>query len=264
MRLLGRHLPAACVLSVPVWAGQAVAEPCVGAAFQRPFPGATGAQTRHVDVPSPRFPGLWQEGWINGNRYVLYANGEASLQDGAAESTWSIFVQCDLEAGTCTETIDGAPPDAARQVAGLLGKCIVDPDQVKVPEVEPPAPPLVAPETDGWALAPTAETPVVEPNEPDPEPELDPQPEPEPVPDPEPKPEIAAAPCGLAAVSGEDYGTTLQLLLVEAGADPGPIDGLPGRKTREALAQVLGADAGELAVRAAIDALDEFLCRPPE
>lgn len=262
MMQFGRYLRAACVVAAPVWTGQAVAEPCVGAAFDRQFPGATGVQTRHADVPSPRFPGLWQEGRINGDRYVLYANGEASLQDGAAEPEWSIFVQCDLEAATCTETVDGSPPEAALQLAEVLGQCFVNPDRVTMAEVVPPAPPLIAPQTDGWALAPTGGTPIVEPTDPDPTPASNPAtgPAPEPGPDPDP----AAVQCGLAAVSGEDDGTTLQLLLVEAGADPGPIDGLPGRKTRQALAQVLGPDASELGVQAAIDALDEFLCRPSD
>lgn len=152
---LRRLTPQALVLlSGPLLAGQAAAEACVGAAFERPFPGATGVETRHADVPSPRFPGLWQQGRINGDRFILYANGEATLIDGASEPAWTISVQCDLDAGTCTESAEGSPPEAAMQVARQLGRCFVAPDEVTAPVVPPPPPAPVAPPTEGWALVP--------------------------------------------------------------------------------------------------------------
>ncbi|MHA6327059.1 hypothetical protein [Roseivivax sp. CAU 1753] len=195
--------------------------------------------TRYADVPSPRFPGLWQEGRINGDRYFLYANGEATLENGGAEPDWSITVLCDLEARTCTETAEGSPPEAAFLVANLMGQCFVAPDNLKTPAITAPGPALVAPATEGWDVTPKPGEPVAETTDPEP----------------------TSAACGLAAVPDEDPGTTLQLLLVEADVDPGPIDGLPGRNTRQALVQVLGESAEDLELEAAVAALNAFLCR---
>lgn len=258
---LRRLTPQALVLlSGPLLAGQAAAEACVGAAFERPFPGATGVETRHADVPSPRFPGLWQQGRINGDRFILYANGEATLIDGASEPAWTISVQCDLDAGTCTESAEGSPPEAAMQVARQLGRCFVAPDEVTAPVVPPPPPAPVAPPTEGWALVPGSGAVPAEPEDTTVEPTPAPAPEvTEPAPEPEPEP--AAPPCGLATIPEGAPGLTLQRLLVEAGADPGPLDGLPGRMTRSALAQVLGDDARTLEIADAITALDAFLCK---
>ncbi|MFW2589982.1 peptidoglycan-binding domain-containing protein [Sagittula sp. SSi028] len=257
---LGRALVAGALTGI-VMAGQAGAEPCVGAAFDLPFPGATGVQTRRADVPSPRFPGLWQEGRINGHAYVLYANGEATIEEGAEEPAWSVFVQCDLEAATCDVTQEGDPPANMREVGEMMGRCFVAPDEVRVLPPPAPDPVQVAPPTEGWALAPTTEEDdatnnTVEPEVAAPEPTVQPEPEPETQPEP--------APCGLTTVGDAEPGRALQLLLVDAGADPGPIDGLPGRKTRDALAQVLGEEARALEIPQALDALDALLCTTPD
>ncbi|WP_163850800.1 peptidoglycan-binding domain-containing protein [Pseudooceanicola aestuarii] len=233
---------------------QAQAAPCVGANFQRPLPGATGVETRFVDVPSPRFPGLWQEGRIEGHPYVIYANGEASLQEGRAEPRWSIFVLCDLDAGSCTQTAEGSPPAPAVTIATMLGQCFVAPEQVVAAPVRAPDRVVIAPPSDGWALTPP------------PDPVFAPQ-------DPGALAEAAGslgaanaaaveptAPCGLQTVPEGEPGITLQLLLVEAGVDPGPIDGFPGRRTRAALAEVLGAEAARMEIAAATTALSEHLC----
>lgn len=302
MRRMGPRALALGLVATSFTGLEAAAAPCVGDNFERPFPGATEVSTRFVDVPSPRFPGLWQEGRLQGYSYILYANGEATVQDGGLEPQWSISVFCDLENGSCEQVADGTPPAAAVRVATLMGQCFVAPETVDVPPVPEPEPDPVAPDTEGWALVlpddetdispqPTLSDTVEEPlphpalvaedgtadAEPEPaetqaeEAESEPaEPQPVEAEAAEPAPaQVAAedppappAPCGLATVPEGTPGATLQRLLVEAGEDPGPIDGFPGRLTRRALIAVLGEDAGNLGTEAAIVALNAHLCQP--
>lgn len=246
---------AGCVAAAPA----AAATPCVGTGFDHPFPGATGVVTRFADVPSPQFPGLWQEGTINGHGYRMYANGEASVQEAGPEPGWAVFLRCDLPGKSCTTTTEGTPPDAAIAIAGVMERCFIAPETVYAPLPAPAEPALVAPPTEGWALAPTP-SPEPEPPETDP---TAPEPAASAVPAEDTQTSAPAAPCGLAAIPDGSPGLTLQRLLVAAGADPGPLDGLPGRRTRTALTQVLGAAAGDLTTQEAVRALDAVLCAAP-
>ncbi|MEF3049204.1 hypothetical protein [Pseudotabrizicola sp. L79] len=223
----------------------AAAETCVGAGFDQPFPGATAVVTRQADVPTPQFPGLWQEGLIGGYFYELYANGEASLKADPAGEAWQITVDC--KEGACAQTVQGNPPDGASQIAAQLGQCLVSP--VVTPILADPVPAEAPPEAPVEASAEAA--PVVA--------EAPAEVQPTPV----PPPEEAKPPCGLATLPAADPGTTLQLLLVAAGADPGPIDGMPGQNTMNALASILGQGAKAMAIDAAISALDAHLCAMP-
>lgn len=244
---------ASAVVALPLMATQAWAEPCVGAAFDTPFPGATGVVTRYADVPSPRFPGLWQEGLIRGYPYVLYANGEADLRDSRRDPMWVISVACDPGATTCVQEMDGTPPEVAVAIATQLGQCFVAPETVTTPAVSLPKP-------------------VTTPAVPLPEPVAEPRPAPAPTQAAPPSSlpplvpgdddEVVRAPCGLDAVPEGEPGITLQLLLVEAGADPGPIDGLPGQKTLTALGQVLNVSPDDLTLEEAVAAMNSFLCEP--
>lgn len=234
MRPLGLGLLAGIMATT-----QGAAEPCVGDSFDRPFPGATSVETRFADIPSPNFPGLWQEGRIDGYPYRIYANGEASLQDGGSDPLWSIDVLCPGDSDNCTQSVTGTPPEVALGIATRLGLCFVAPDRAAVPVAPPPAPP------------PVTVTPEAAPSEP-------------PVAAPTVTAPKVTAPCGLAALPEGEPGITLQLLLVAAGGDPGPIDGLPGALTRDALGQILGPEAEGLTAEAAIAALDAFLCKAPE
>jgi len=217
---MNRQVRSGIALALMLCGRQAAAEPCVGPAFDRPFPGATEVVSRYADVPSANFPGLWQEGRINGLAYALYANGEALLQDSATNPAWSISVTCQDGAERCAQVTTGQPPAAAGGVAAALAECLTGPV-------------LTGPD------APAAPQPPAAP--------------------PPPAP-VAAQPCGLAKLPPDAPVITLQRLLVEAGADPGPINGRPGKQTGKALLQVLGRAARTLTVEQAIAALDAQLC----
>lgn len=102
----------------------AVAEPCVSATFDVPLPGAIDVVTRHADVPSPQFPGLWQEGRLEGYFYTLYANGEAVLKSRRNAPAWEFKVVCDAEQVDCSISVNGLPPDDAKPLADVLALCL--------------------------------------------------------------------------------------------------------------------------------------------
>lgn len=185
-------------------AGGLAAEPCVTDTFDTPFPSATNVVTRHADVPSPQFPGLWQEGSLDGYFYALYANGEATLKADQSSRDWELSVTCPESAQVCLIEGTGSPPEGAIGIAEQLGQCLRG--QQAQREV------------------------------------------------------VADVPCGLATIPEGDAGTTLQRLLLAAGADPGPIDGLPGKKTRDAVIEILGPPAGALDITALTEALNSFMC----
>jgi len=139
MRLLGALAAGMCN------AGLALAEPCVSATFDTPLAGATGVVTRQVDVPSPQFPGLWQEGQLNGFFYALYANGEAVVSGQTDTPVWAIVVNCNVSTEDCALATDGAPPEGAQAVATVLAHClrgtsVTDPVEAEIKPDPAPAP----------------------------------------------------------------------------------------------------------------------------
>lgn len=104
--------------------GSAVAEPCVSATFDTPLTGAVDVVTRYADVPSPQFPGLWQEGMLEGYFYTLYANGEGLLQSSRNAPSWEVKVTCTAEAGECSIKADGTPPENAQRLADVIAQCL--------------------------------------------------------------------------------------------------------------------------------------------
>jgi hypothetical protein len=68
--------------------------------------------------------------------------------------------------------------------------------------------------------------------------------------------------CSDINVSGGDTVGALQRLLVQAGANPGKLDGVYGPATDRALLEVLGYAGRDLELSAAILAVEEYLCRP--
>ncbi|WP_417272647.1 hypothetical protein [Celeribacter halophilus] len=247
----------------------AFAQTCVGAGFDIPLPGATAVETRHVDIPSPTYPGIWQEGTVRNFFYRIYANGEAALSPSASNSDWEITVLCD--AGTCQKSVTGTAPQAALDTADLLEACLLGGDAAQQ---------LLAAEPDGTAPPPDGTVPALvqdnPPESPTPAPQA-PLSEDSTTPDtvaPEPSPQIIeetapvtpvpvkdTAPCGLAAIPEGPPGITLQRLLVEAGENPGPLDGIPGRRTRTALQNLFGAQSVNMDTAEAITALDNLLCQ---
>ncbi len=239
------------------FATAAVAETCVSETFSRPFPGATGSQTRHADVPSPRFPGIWQEGWIDGFFYRIWSNEEAVLQPEASRPAWTISVVCDGGGKACRKAIDGTPPVPALEIADDLGRCLSDAgyagrraenaEATALAEGGVTSGEAAGPEgTDGTlTVAGQGADKSATAGETD-------------------GSTTETAACGLATLPDGPNGLTLQRLLLEAGANPGPLDGFVGARTRRALEQVLGASAANLAEPDAISALDNALCGDPE
>ncbi|MGO4906917.1 hypothetical protein ACEN2J_01150 [Pseudorhodobacter sp. W20_MBD10_FR17] len=67
-------------------------------------------------------------------------------------------------------------------------------------------------------------------------------------------------PCGVNAIPQGPEGITVQRLLVLAGANPGRIDGFPGRRTRNAIVELLGAEGRTMPIPEVITALNQRLC----
>lgn len=208
-------------------ASAARSETCVSDTFERPLPDAVDIEVRHADVPSPRFPGIWQEGWIDGFFYRIWSNKEAVLQSNRKSPSWSISVLCNDDTAECQNIIEGAPSTAALETVGDLSGCL------KNAAFSGQAQPVVETQSPVEPVAEVVTTTI----------------------DPAPQ-----SPCGLATVPDGPSGLTLQRLLVEAGGDPGQLDGLVGPKTYNALIQILGPSAQSLDLDAAITAIDAYLC----
>lgn len=314
-----------------LFADPAIAEPCVGAAYDIPFPGAVGVSMHHADVPASQFPGVWQDGMIDGQFYQIFANRLAVLKAERTTPAWSINVNCQQK--PCTILVAGNPPEAALTTSKKLEQCLVppeaktaaSPDAKKAPEAKAPSKPAPdkaapkastsekvvpakpapakpapegkakgtanpGPEQKLPAKADAAARPVTDaetsianaplaaksgsaplkPTAPDAE---KPAPPGQPTastgnpatkmtctpPQNETTP-IVAVTCRSAVIPGGDPVSTLQKLLVMAGADPGGVDGLYGGKTKKAVLEVLGYRGRNLDVSEAIGAVDAFLC----
>ncbi|WP_376873943.1 hypothetical protein [Albirhodobacter sp. R86504] len=318
MSVARRQIPYAGALIALCAAHGALAAPCVGDAFDQPVPTATNVVTRQVDVPSPQFPGLWQEGYLNGYPYAIYANGEGSFQASETDAAWSATFVCDSAAQTCAQDVTGALSPEGQAGLTMLTRCLLGPVSAPPP---PPAPPEVTaaataedeineaaaataaaatggstvpplPETTGpaldegaetWALSPSdgaTQAPVGGPTETAPPsgpedatpaaPQQDtpaatavtPPADQAAAPEETTPPASPPATCGLVTLPSLSEGETLQRMIQLAGGDPGPIDGFPGARTRDALIQVLGAAGASLTNRDAIVALDDLLCTP--
>jgi hypothetical protein len=238
-------------------AGFAAAEPCVSDTFDRPLPRATNVLTRRVDIPSPQFPGLWQEGIIGGYFYTLFANGEGVLQATPDEPGWAINIICDEAAKTCERVPEGLPaPADALAIVDLLERCYISPEtaqDIVQPTVVASPEPIVEPVSEP--------TPVSEPiTVADPTTAAEPTPVAEATSAPTTEPPPPSIPCGLNAIPEGAEGITVQRLLLLGGADPGPIDGFPGNRTRTAIVELLGEKAADMPIPAAIITLDQLLC----
>lgn len=282
-------LAALCLLPAPL-----LAQPCVGPAFDRPLPGAEDVERRFADVPSARYPGLWQEGRVAGFTYRLFMDLTAELNDGSARPDWQVFLTCDAAAGTCAESFDGLAPVAASRTAQVLGRCLlgeaITAADFAAPESLRPATGL-PPGTGLYRDNDRAENPAAglaaaaaleAQRNPDagtasaiiPAAPEDDRPLAFGAADPvAPPPQdtgrlgpnlLPSGQCGLSAVDGGSSPVmTLQRLLQEGDFGPGPADGMMGPMTRQALVRALGAEAAGLDVAQAIAALDRLLCEAP-
>ena len=211
------------VLAVSIVIGEttfAVAEPCVGADFEKPFPGGRDVVTRRADVRSSLFPGVWQEGSVADLSYKLYGNGDAVVQAKPLQATWRLSYSCPQDGSLCGQDVQGAPPPEAFDLLDDLNTCYRN---------EKPAAPTAS-------IDPIK---VTEQNEAD---------------------QVQASPCGSATFSDEQDEVVLQKLLTLAGTDPGVADGIIGPKTTRALVDALGEIGPDLEVTKAIEMLDGILC----
>ncbi|MGO4855625.1 hypothetical protein [Phaeovulum sp. W22_SRMD_FR3] len=266
--------------------------------FEVPLPGATGVQVRHADVPTARFPGLWQQGVIDGLQYWLYADLSATLAPGNSADDWRIELTCDATTETCDRVISGATPDTARLTADMLERClaglplVVEEVQARapaavpvseadaaargdeVPEETPAAtsstlnpiadatPATGDPSIGNATTASPSEASAVQATD-----QLQAAPAasgwpPEASRNAQLGPAIMPpAPCGRAGLPVAPTVLTLQRLLLVAGQNPGPLDGFMGPRTRRALAAVLGRSAARLDAEDALQALEQHLCR---
>ncbi len=81
----------------------------------------------------------------------------------------------------------------------------------------------------------------------------------------EPEPEAVKtseldAPCEETLLTGDTDEIALQKLLIMAGADPGPVDGLIGPKTLDAFSQVTGESAQAFNLSSAALTLRALVC----
>ncbi|MBU2937627.1 MULTISPECIES: peptidoglycan-binding domain-containing protein [Pacificibacter] len=232
--------------------------------MDRAFPGATSVETRHVDVPSPNFPGLWQEGFIFGYFYQIFANDEAVLAESKSEPDWSIAITCVDE--VCHRNVAGNPNEGTINIADLLASCLRDPNLSAEAVEQKLSLSERAVNTEGQTHAltqPLAISDVEDESEAieqqDTEQEAT---EIEAVrPQGEDIEKAVTDPCGLAAIPEGTPGFTVQRLLTLAGADPGPIDGIIGGMTRAAISEVLGEPQETLDLSKVIVELNALLCR---
>ncbi len=272
-------------------AARAQAEPCVGASFDRPLPGASSVERRFADVPTARYPGIWQEGRVSGYFYQLSSDISGLLAPGRAAPEWRVTILCDVAAGRCERQEHGPVPEAARPVAEALGGCLLGAPVAAVYFDSGAAtaaerqglPPDAGLTGEGRAIDPAAglataagrvgarRSPAEDAARPADAGEGADRPaafragEGRAGPDLPPgafnptlrPPET----CGLDAITEDGPPVlTLQRLLASGGWNPGPMDGLMGARTRAALVEALGPGAGDLDTDAALDALDAALC----
>ncbi|WP_108258743.1 hypothetical protein [Mangrovicoccus ximenensis] len=123
MKAAGLAVCGALALPVPV-----LAEPCVGPGFDRPLPGAVQSEQRFRDVPTARFPGIWQEGRIAGFSYQIASDLSAFVAPGFEAPEWQVVVLCDADAAGCEQRRTGDVPPGALPVAEMLGRCLLGED----------------------------------------------------------------------------------------------------------------------------------------
>lgn len=134
--------------------------PCVGADLATPLPKATEVAQTTMDIPAARFPGIWQQGQLNGFAYRIFPDLTAVVFDERANTGWRIDLLCTASA-RCVQTVVGAAPETASAAAKAIGECLVPVEESPGPPS--PAPPA-APPHDGKADAvPTVIKPAAKP-----------------------------------------------------------------------------------------------------
>lgn len=209
-------------------AAPALADPCVSATFDLPFPDATGVQSFIVDVPSARFPAFWQMGFIDGYQYRLFSNGEGEITASDPENGWTVEITCETSGQSCDVTAIGAAPAEVLQIADALGQCLLG---IEIAQAQ------TIPED------PIADTPFTPPAD-----VVAPR---------NTETEIA---CGVATINEANDVATMQRLLILLGEDPGPVDGFLGPATFKAMDVFVEDSNWETSIIDVISVLDALHC----
>jgi hypothetical protein len=228
-----KRLITLCLMSQFCMANGVIASPCVSDTFDRPLPGATDVVSFVTDVASVQFPAFWQQGNIGGFTYKIFANGEGVLRPTLAAQDWSIEMSCERLTQVCDFNPEGAPPDEAVRIAGVVGQCLIRADVVET-DFMPPA----VPEPMDDVSADIAD-----------------------LPDALPTPDIAPnSQCGLALVDEATDEAVMQRLLLMVGSDPGPVDGFLGPRTFAAMDDFVEDSGWNTSTTDVITLLDKLHC----
>ncbi len=210
------------------FASTAFAEPCVSETFERPLPEATSVVSYISDVPSALFPAFWQEGILEGFRYKILASSEGTVGPIDIREDWAISITCNTADLTCNLSIDGEPPQTAVTVSDRIGQCLLG-LEITVEEI-----------IDQTSDSQSAESSIEETLQ-------DISLSEEPI-------------CGSASISEINEVAVMQRLLIMAGEDPGPVDGILGPLTFAGMEPfVAGADRNT-PIPDVIALLDAQLC----
>lgn len=218
----------AYVVALCALASKIAAEPCVSETFELPLPEATSVVSHVSDVPSVLFPAFWQEGILQGFKYKIFASAVGTVRSTDIREDWVISITCDPFETSCVLSTDGEPPQSAVTVSNKIGECLLG-TEVADEKVTDATPDIQSPESAN--VEPSQDTPQTE-----------------------------AAACGSASIDEVNEIAVMQRLLVLAGEDPGPVDGLVGPRTFSAMEPfVAGADQNT-SIPDVISLLDARLC----
>lgn len=249
-----KHVLLSCV-GLLVYASASVADPCVGATFDRPMDGAIDVVSYVSDVPSSQFPAFWQEGRLGGFGYKMFASSEAQVRSLDPVQDWGISVACDVADKTCAVTQEGSPPPEAIAASNRIGQCLLGEQTTVEPREQlEPTPPQTASQSQEQIPALQADEAAVEVSVAAPTNQTV-------VPRPRPIANVTpSATCGSGTLNEATEIATLQRLLVMAGEDPGPVDGFLGPKSFAAMEIFVEGANWDTSIVDVIALLDARLC----
>ena len=274
--------------------------PCVGADLETPMPKASGVERQTVDVPAARFSGVWQQGQINGFAYRIFPDLTAIVFNERANAGWRIDVLCSKAAPCLETFVGSVPEGAraAAKAIGECLLPIVQRPNVAISTVVAPTLPepksTVTPPMKGTTAAPvtkaTTKAPAAVPAPPQKNANKT-APSQSDVSDKTSRTgkqgavsegsrnqvtktfqlssDVATPNSGsktariCVSPSENDAGSAtraIQRLLTSIGTDPGPIDGVKGKRTFDALEATVGPKVAKLDAVSALIVLTVMIC----
>lgn len=260
---------------------------CVGADIGTALPKATEVQWQTVDVPAAGFSGIWQQGQLDGFAYRIFPDLTAIVFNERANAGWRIDVRCS-QAAPCRQAFVGSVPDGAKAAAKTIGECLNPKDQApRTPVSARVGPTLKAPKTTlpppAKATTPTPAAVAANSNKAAPS-QSDPTNKatrtgkeaassdgnrsqatvPSQLSSDAATSNKGSKPARIcAAPSRNDAGSAIraiQRLLISIGADPGPMDGVRGKRTVQALQATVGTDVAKLDPVSILIVLTAMIC----